>query len=480
MPKYKVDTDQGSFVVELDQPPSDMGQMRDLITQHLVGENKKFVSEGNQVATQLAAGPERRSAPPMDQILTPQQLEQRVTAGGFAQPAMPTQQGVMDTLNKPFQVVGDVAGKAVQDVIDPVQNPNLSAAAGALTNAAVQTFAPGAVARGGQMVTKGVVSILPGSQAAKMEGAIDSTRGVLASKSETAAKRTAGFERAVSKIPAGEQSPLPKTLQAIDRLISKESGAAIKDGGLLGDLNALKSTINANNDQHSLGWIDSELTRIGQKTKSVQGQQANPAYKELFAAMADDLESTTKANSGRATVTPTGRGAVIRAKDKTIRNEKGWEDLTEEFEKLVKTKRGMGGQEDINANQLLDKLKNKPFLKESLRPEDWKDVEVIFKKLADMAPLPPPRGAMFGAGRFAGTAGGIASPLTLMGVDPGTAMAVGGTTAAAADVLRLLLPRPWGRKALRAVLESGPLNQAKIDSLNQIARLAENESTAGR
>lgn len=447
----------------------------------------------------------------------------------------------MTIINAPFEAAGTGAGQLVQGAVEPYIGGRGADIAGALTSGTIQTLGPGLILRGGQLAAKGLGAMLPGSQAGKMEGAIEKARTSLKFGTEKASGEFLTKAGALEKVPGSDVVPLNGTRRILNAIIAEAESHGQTPGtsGFLSYAKDLRERIAGSGGAPSVHWVDKELSQAGEMTKALKGGESHPGYKAIFRAMAGDLENSAPQTvpwkpSGSATarqqtlipqpsikrvvegsagqlsgpavqwkkivetpqpskvvtefgevgypvqreITPSGAGGLVRQKDIAYRRMAGWDDLTDEFEKLVKTKRGMGGAEDINANQLLDRLKQKEFLRESLRPEDWKDVEVIFKKIADMAPLPPPRGAMFGAGRFAGTVGGIASPLALMGVDPGTAMAVGGTAAALADVSRLLLPRPWGRKALRAVLESGPINQAKIDSLYQLARLASHEATS--
>lgn len=173
-------------------------------------------------------------------------------------------------------------------------------------------------------------------------------------------------------------------------------------------------------------------------------------------------------------LTPKPRyGKMIRDRDKALREQFGWEDLTDEFNKLVRGKKGMEGAEDVNTAHLMNKLKRKEFLMDSLNPSDWKDIEVIFKKIADMPALPPPKGVMAGSYRALTTGGGGAALATLLGADPTTAGIVGGGLMALERASMTLLPSRVGRKLVRSVLESGPINKEGIDMLTAAANAAD-------
>jgi hypothetical protein len=168
--------------------------------------------------------------------------------------------------------------------------------------------------------------------------------------------------------------------------------------------------------------------------------------------------------------TPSGRGTVIRARDEASRRRMGIETVIDEFNKMVKTKRGSNGAQDINANQLSDKLRKNEFLQDSLRPEDWKEVEPLLEKLADTAALPPPSGASYGSGR-AMARGSVAGGLSyLFGGNPvTTAAAVTGIDYAVGHALMT----KTGRKLIKGVLEMDGLERSqKLNLINATARLA--------
>lgn len=407
----------------------------------------------------------------MQKLASPQDIALKTSSTGFApaQPQSPLQ--VMETLNAPFDLAGDVAGRAVQNLVDPVKNPMLSDVAGGLTKAAIQYAGPQMVTTGVKGALKLATMMAPGAQGGKMESLIGKTQGAMESGLSRAQKSQAGFERAVSKIPEGSRTPLTNTLSTLDKLIASEEAAGIKDATFLRDAKRIRDKIQSGTKD--LRWVDAELTRIGKKTKAVLGVDANPGYKQLFAAMADDLERPTRAAAPLTQpIKEVGsRGVVVRAKDQAIRRTKGFEDLIDEFNNLVKTKRGQAGAQDINANQLMDKLKKNEFLTESLRPEDWKEITPLLTKLADTAALPAARGVGYGSGRAlsrGAIAGGIAS---MTGMDPlTTAAAFTGIDYATGH---LLMTRS-GRSMVKAVLEMKAYSPSqKLNIINGMGLLAE-------
>lgn len=512
MPKYRVTTDQGVFNVELDSEPQSESQLRELIQLHFTGKAMDETKAYQQ--SEFDRGAKESEQPAMvKNAVEPRprdftgHLAQQATEGmgEIKQALLPDSSGspVLDRLKQqPSFRLGRAGLGAVQTLFSPVTAaaraaadytggelteklaPTIGAGPAAAVGTAVGTpiealisgvgtplktlspalarLFPGGVGGKGAAIAeqagKGLVKRIPGAQAAQMEAAIDTTRGALEGKTAAATGRAGALQGQVNAIPETETAPLARTLRALDDIIADEVSHGMQDKTLLRDAKRLKQVIEESGGNPPLAWIDKELSRIGEKTKAVLGTKTNPAYKKLFGSMADDLEGS-----------PSGLGQTIRIRDKALREQFGWEDLTDEFENLVKTKKGMEGAQDVNTAQLLNKLKRKDFLMESLNPDDWKDVEVIFKKIADMPALPPPKGVMAGSYRALTTGGGGAALATALGADPATAGIVGGGLMALERLSMTLLPSRVGRKLVRGVLESGPINKESIDILTAAA-----------
>lgn len=191
-----------------------------------------------------------------NKLMTPQQVEQKGSPTGFAQKPIQSQSQVMETLNAPIDYVGDVAGHAVQNLIDPVKNPTLSDIGGGLTKAAIQYFGPQALSTGARLAAKGAVMLAPGAQGGKMESLIGQTQQRLQGLKTTAEKSQAGFERVVDKIPQNDIAPLTNTTTAVNDLIRSETAHGIKDSAFLNDLKEIKSKIDSAGGAQSLHWID--------------------------------------------------------------------------------------------------------------------------------------------------------------------------------------------------------------------------------
>ena len=406
---------------------------------------------------------------------------------------------IVHAINAAPEAIGQAAGHAVQSAVEPYIGGTGSDIAGALTSEGLQYFGPQALGTGARLGAKALAHVLPGTQGGKMESLISKTGEALQSGLGRAQRSQQGFERAVGKIPAGESTPLRNTRNAIDQILA-EDRAHNMQSPVGADAQRIAGLIDKAGGSKTLSWIDEELTNIGEKTKQVLGQpNPDPRYKQLFAAMSNDLENTkpvfrewqqvnANENATKAKMVPagqphgalgetlpaSGRGIVIKAKDQAVRRTKGYEDIIDEFNALVKTKRGLGGAQDINGNQLIDRLRKNEFLQGSLQESDWKELQPILEKLADAKPLPPPGGSNYGSGptlKRAAIAGGVGS---FFGLAPGAAAV--GVTALHSGVGHMLMTKE-GRSLVKYVLESDAVEKSqKWNVLNAMARTASGET----
>lgn len=451
MPKYKVTTDQGAFHVELDRAPDSPEQLQEIVQQQFA--HKAF----DQTQAYQKSEFDRLSNPSVPQ------------GGGRVEPMLKPKQESPES--QVFGTIGKMnteLGKKVQSAVEPYVGATGSDIAGALTQELANFFTPQAGSTVLRGAAKGLARILPGAQGGRMESLIGGSERSLQDLLERSKKSQAVAQGAVNQIPATDITALPNTLKKADEIIAYNAAHGIDSSPVLTDANRLKKVLPGGTE--SLKWIDEELSDIGKKTKAVQGVAADPRYKELFGAMATDLESTKPTTLGTGqTVQPSGLGRVIRDRDKATRRTKGIDDVIDQFNNLVKTKRGSGGAQDINANQLIDKLRKNEFLQESLRPEDWKEIEPLLTKLADTAALPPPSGVSYGSGR-AMARGSVAGGLSyLLGGDPvSTGAAVTGLDYI---VGHALMTRP-GRQMIKGILEMEGLEKSqRLNFINAGARL---------
>lgn len=396
----------------------------------------------------------------------------------------------INTINAPFEFfgnqIGELAGEPMRNAayeagLGPTGSAVVGTAFGAPVNAAIQLLGPG------QMVKKAVggikmgMQLLPGSQAARIEIGIDKLKAATNALRPTRSSSSIYEEVARSPnpimpspiSPSSEYPfllqgrlaptkgvPTPELSKTLDKIIAIEEplSAGAKDESILNAARSLKSKIEANNGTIDLHEFGRELSGIGENVKALQtqGKRVHGGFAQLFKTAANDLGKTPG-------------GKLLREAAETYRKEQAINELDDIVDSTILLKRG-SGTKDINANRVIKQVDNKPFLEESFNSGELGEIKDLLQKLVEMPALPAPRGAAFGAGLFGATSGVIAGPAMVLGVDPAVASGLGVSFAAVMEVSRRLLPSPTGRKLLKSVLESGPIDVNKLNRLNALAR----------
>ena len=371
----------------------------------------------------------------------------------------------IETINAPFEWlgnrVGEGIGETVRSATQPMLGPTGSAIAGtalgAPANVATQLITPGLAVKGALGGIKMGTRLLPGSQAARVEIGIDKLQAATAKLTPT---KSSG--QLYTDVAASPNAGIPATglLSKLDDIIKTETplSNAARDDVILDAAESLKSKIIANGGTIPLHEFGRELTGIGENVKALrtQGKRVHGGFAQMFRAAADDLEKLPG-------------GKLLREAAETYRKEQAINELDDIIDSTILLKRG-SGTKDINANRVIKQIEAKPFLQESFEAGELNEVKDLLHKLVEMPALPAPRGAARGFGQFGMASGGTAGPAVLLGMDPQVATAAGVTFAAVMEVSRMLLPSPIGRKVLRQVLESGPIDVNKINRLNAVAR----------
>ena len=165
-------------------------------------------------------------------------------------------------------------------------------------------------------------------------------------------------------------------------------------------------------------------------------------------------------------------GQVVLDKRAATRERKSLEDINRTFDKLLLAKRGMDPEfRDFNAARMINFLEDRPKLVEGIPAPDMADLNYILAKIADLSNLPPPRGVMYGAGKAATTVATATGVALAVGGSPVTAAKLSGLITGFQSASKALLNNPTGRKAIIAVLDSGPINQTKVNMLAALANV---------
>lgn len=222
------------------------------------------------------------------------------------------------------------------------------------------------------------------------------------------------------------------------------------------------------------------LKRLGQRTGSIQGLEANEVrggFKHLTAAIQADLDVAAEAGGKQA-----GRAAgLLRQANAAYARGKAVDELAEAIEGAVNKGRADLAQ-SFNPARALNELADSPNLPKTFTPQELEDIGNVLRKFKSLPSLPPPSGeAAVGSGRIItrlliggglGSAGGstVAGP-----VGAAVGMAAG---AAAANALHSgiaqALTTPQGRAMLTRALEanSGTLPPSVVPKLIQAGRAA--------
>lgn len=256
------------------------------------------------------------------------------------------------------------------------------------------------------------------------------------------------------------------TRQAVIDLLEKEVAIpeGLKSEKLIPSLRGLLDEINSYGGDVPFATFRGSMTRVGQRTGSVEGLEANElrgAFKYLTAALEKDLEFAAK-QGGKAGLA----GRLLQEANKTYRQEKGVERLTEYIESSVNKGRG-DLLESFNPSRAINKIKEDEYLRESFDPGVMDEVVAALKRLKGMPSLPPPSGdAPIGSGRvnLRLAVGGAAGSL-LGNPWAGAAIAGGGSA-----VIAKALQTDVGRRALVRLVDpkTGFLDHRGMAALAQL------------
>lgn len=203
--------------------------------------------------------------------------------------------------------------------------------------------------------------------------------------------------------------------------------------------------------------------------QSFMGRQQRILGEKEQAAFRDPQTGELVAPGTRVQFADTS-GQVVLDRKAAFREKKSLDDIGVIFDKLLKAKRGMDSEfRDFNAAQMINHLAQRPKLVEGVPAPDMADLEKILARIAELPNLPPPKGVMFGSGKIAETGMMIGGATMGLGGSAQTAARLGAIVTGFQAASRALLPTAIGRKAILAVLDSGPINQTKVNMLAALA-----------
>jgi hypothetical protein len=221
------------------------------------------------------------------------------------------------------------------------------------------------------------------------------------------------------------------------------------------------------------------LRRIGQRTGSVQGLEANElrgGFRFLNAAIQRDLEAAAAGGGQSAKA-----AGLLREANRNFARAKGIDELAEAIEGAINKGRA-DLLENFNPARALNELAQSPNLPKSFTPQELEEIGALLRRFRGLPSLPPPGGqAAIGSGRLlsrvliAGGLGGSAGGALggLPGFAMGQALGIGLANAGSAAVAKLL-STDRGRRFLTRLVEAqgGVIDQRLLPTLVQAARAA--------
>lgn len=408
------------------------------------------------------------------------------------------------TMGTPVEFVAS-GGLAMAKALPAVKGA-IEGASGVIGKALNMTTAPKLVADAAQWATKVAARHAPGSVDAQIAMGIDNVQQTL-DRLKAAAEARVAIAKARFQPLAGEDIAVPQGAETVKNLLGQLRSLGLKsenDPGL-NAVETLNKLITQKAGLLKASTLDEQLSNIGELTKSMvaKGENVHPGYSALFRAFASDAENvypvvrTVRSGGREGSVAPipggdgllgfsypsigvetkkpffpSDAGPAFRFKDEEIKRLKGVEAVEGVFEKLKRIKRGKDADNvDVNANQILTWMREETNKKlgKQLNPEDRADLEAVMTGLAELPAASTGKGIKYGAGMGLAATGAASAAAWLAGGGP-TAMAVSSSiTLTMLALSQRLLPTKVGRKALRSVLESGPIDQSKLDMLGTLA-----------
>jgi hypothetical protein len=502
MPKYKVDTDQGAFMVELDQPPESLDQLRSLVQDRLSG--------GQTQGQQAVAAPTQ-----------PEQSMFRDPGGNLRLPnPVDVLGGAVTGLNKITEAAGEFVGEparaGTQALIESYapesvkkHAPEIAAGVGTAANVGTQFYAPGKVVEGVvggiNLAKKGLQAIapkLPGAAVALRESARKLAEGIpgrilpaqpsdelyaLVNEMNPNVKLPS-FARLTGEL-AAKEAKLEQYGLGSEKIagVAGKTGKALKEtpqreARFLGDLYE-QGPRPSQLKEVSFSEVETIRRRIGERLGELrkQGGEELGAYKQMFKSLSDDLEQAAEQGVGPAF-------QALKAANKAARREFASGEVGEIVTKAIQKREGTNF-ENISFSQIYNKFKAKTnpasgeydeLFAKSFTPGETSSILKDTFEMSKIPVPPPPKGLNVGSGLInrragiGGTAGGLiggAITGTPMGATMG-GLAGGLTTIGGAEVVSKILQSNWGRKTLIKFLNAAPygINAQNINVLNMIAR----------
>lgn len=307
----------------------------------------------------------------------------------------------------------------------------------------------------GRSALRGTAKIIPGGSRVRQEMAVEAAEQVPRSIAlEPSKPKYAAYHTAVAQPGGNPVVPLNKLGPELAKLEYEEGKALgyVKESVIGRALNNWRKAMAPNAGAVDLETMRVTLSRTGKLARTLEKDgeaTAAGAMKDIFKAGWQDLESYA-ASSPQAKLLKDANRAFRR--EMAVETLKDWTEGTAKNPSSGAINVSADGNVYINAGKILNKIRADDFFRASLTPSELESIVKMYEVIAKTPRLPPPPGAMFGAGiGLARTAGatGVAYATTQSST---TAAWIGAIVAYAPAIISKLTLSPVGRKALRFAL----------------------------
>lgn len=381
-------------------------------------------------------------------------------------------------LSAPLSAAGEAAAQLVES--GTITSPVEIGVAAALPSA-VRYAGRGAIAG-----AKAVAKRLPGAAPVLQEEAIAAARAI--PERFRAADPAGRAERLFDQLAKlNPRIPSDNLRQAVNELLLTERQLPPSlQGQVRPVLEGLTELLNEHGDQIPFQTVRHMLRRIGQRTGSVQGLEANEvrgAFKHLSAAIQRDLEAAAQAGGKQGTA-----ATLLRQANEAFARAKAIDELAEAIEGAINKGRA-DLRQSFNPARALNELAESPNFPRAFSPKELEEIGTLLRRFRGLPSLPPPGGeAAIGSGRvltrlLVGSGLGSAAGMGLGGPVGSVLGAAVGPVAATAvsQSIAHLLSTPGGRKFLTRILDAsgGVITDSVVPVLMRAAQVSTLGQSAG-
>lgn len=462
MPTYRVETDQGTFDVELDREPSSEQELSSLVESALGGA-PQAPTEDNVAAVERYL----KNRPLAQGIRATLEGGGAIAGAALGAGASVPTGGTAAPATVPLATLGGyMAGRNLADVTDTwlgvkapqtVDREVAELPQEAYEGAKQQVIGAGIgyVVQGGLGMVKGALKRAPGAQGLTVEESIAKVREI---PQQIASKMPADWANANAALSRKAQIPTPNFESTVDELLQAESASDIPNRATLSLLTKLKKAMTSRRmtapftQTTPLNILRNDQRRLGQLSGVMEGKDGGVdqgVLRKLVEAIHRDYDDVLAAGGVAGQDVQTVLDAV-----KASKREFAAEEVKRIIEQSISSGKHAGVMaEDIRAGAIIDQITRKgkfaKIIEQSLPPQEIADYVKQIESLKFPA-LPPASGAVIGSGRVLPTVTlGTGAGLAATGGNPVGGAAGGYAAYKGTEAIQEFLMSPQGKEFLR-------------------------------